>query len=210
MRHIRFSQSKLWLAPLFGILLSVALIFALLPQNVLAQTGMSGSTTTTSTSPAPPTVKTVTPTTNVTANSADLRGNLVDMGAAASVQVYFIYGLNTSYGNTSAAQAMTATGFFSINVVGLNPNTTYHYQVVAVNDTGKAQGSDASFTTPPIQSVTTSTTTNPPPNVPPTTSTATPPPVTTTAIAIATWRTSPTTKSSASSASTKFTELTYF
>jgi hypothetical protein len=136
----------------------VALVVALLPQNALAQTGTTGTTTTTSTSPAPPTVKTVTPTTNITSNSADLRGDLENMGLSSEVQVYFVYGTTTAYGSSSATQNMTSTGYFSIHIQGLTPSTTYHYQVLGINTTGEGQGSDVTFTTSAVTSSTTTTT----------------------------------------------------
>jgi hypothetical protein len=62
----------------------------------------------------------------------------------------FEYGLDTSYGSTTAvdnagsgATAVPATK----SVSGLQPNTTYHFRLVASNAAGETQGADQTFTT---------------------------------------------------------------
>jgi RHS repeat-associated protein len=149
--------------------------------NIITTSAVTSVTTTGTAAVATPYVKTVTPTTNVTANSADLRGDLINMGSSTKVQVYFVYGPTTAYGSTSATQDMTSIGFFSINIQGLAPSTTYHFQAIAVEDSGNYQGADVTFTTLSGQTVvpTTTTTTIPAPT------TTTPPIVTiTTAIVV--------------------------
>ena len=83
--------------------------------------------------------------TNVTATSATLNGNLTSLGGAGSVNVYFQYGLTTSYGSTTATQTKSSTGTFDAAISGLTPSTTYHFRAVAVGST--AYGSDVTFTT---------------------------------------------------------------
>ena len=82
----------------------------------------------------------------VTATSATLNGNLASLGGAGSVNVYFQYGLTTSYGSTTATQAKSSTGTFNAAISGLAPSTTYHFRAVAAGGT-TAYGSDMTFTT---------------------------------------------------------------
>jgi len=87
------------------------------------------------------------PATDIAADSATLNGTLDDLGAASSVEVYFEWGLDTSYGNETTPQTMTTTGLFSANLSGLDPYTTYHFRAKAVGD-GINCGQDKSFTPP--------------------------------------------------------------
>ena len=72
----------------------------------------------------------------------------------ASTVVTFHYGLTTAYGMTAPATQSPATGNTGIaaskTITGLTPNTTYHYQVVAVNAAGTTYGGDMTFTTSPV------------------------------------------------------------
>ena len=55
------------------------------------------------------------------------------------------YGTQTG---PTAAGSGTATSNASAAVVGLTPNTTYHYRIVAVNAAGTTLGGDQAFKTP--------------------------------------------------------------
>lgn len=77
----------------------------------------------------------------------------VDPGGA-STSYHFEFGETTSYGTSvpvpdsqigSSIQPAPVTTFLS----GLNPDTTYHYRVVATNDNGTTPGDDHTFTTYP-------------------------------------------------------------
>ena len=71
--------------------------------------------------------------TAITATTAMLNGNLVDLGTAPSASVSFEWG--TSSGSYSAQKflvSMTATGPFSFYLSGLTPGTTYYYRARAV------------------------------------------------------------------------------
>jgi len=61
--------------------------------------------------------------------SATLEGNLIQVGSNSPVSVYFNYGTTTNYGTTIAAStpSMTATGAFSVNLTGLQPEYYYHF-----------------------------------------------------------------------------------
>jgi alpha-tubulin suppressor-like RCC1 family protein len=63
---------------------------------------------------------------------------------------YFEYGTTTSYGSTTATQALgTGTNLvaFGIGISNLTRVTTYHYRVVASNSYASIFGADLSFTT---------------------------------------------------------------
>jgi hypothetical protein len=85
--------------------------------------------------------------TSVTASGATLNGNLTDLGANTSVQVYFQYGTTAAYGSTTTTQAKTSTGAFTATLSSLLSGTEYHFRAVAVGST-TVYGSDKTFTTP--------------------------------------------------------------
>ena len=69
----------------------------------------------------------------------------------AATTYYFQYGKTTAYGaQTGPANAGAGTKAVDVKapVVGLTPNTTYHYRVVATNVLGATVGTDRKFTTP--------------------------------------------------------------
>jgi len=105
-------------------------------------------TATAATPPAKPTVSTGTATA-VTQTSAKLRGTVNPQGSLTTY--YFQYGKTTAYGaQTGPASAGAGTKGVAVNadVVGLTPNTTYHFRVVATNVAGATVGTDKTFTTP--------------------------------------------------------------
>jgi subtilisin len=105
-----------------------------------------GNDATFTTSTTAPTV-TTSAATNLATTSATLNGNLTALGTAASVNVSFEWGLTTSYGNTTALQAKSATGPFSGNLTGLIAKTTYHFRSIAAGDGSAVYGDDMTFTT---------------------------------------------------------------
>jgi len=67
-----------------------------------------------------------------------------------STKVYFSYGTSQFYGTTTGTQQIgsgTTTVAVVAPIANLNPDTTYHFQVVAVNAGGVAFGGDQTFTT---------------------------------------------------------------
>lgn len=78
--------------------------------------------------------------------TATLNGSLVSAGTAASVTVYFEWGLTTGYGDTTMKESGIAGGGFSAELSGLAAGTTYHFQAIAVGD-GTVYGGDRAFTT---------------------------------------------------------------
>lgn len=81
-------------------------------------------------------------------NSAILNGTLVSLGGNSSVDVYFEWGLDTSYGNATSPQTLTAAGDFFDSISGLMAAGTYHFRAVADLGGGITfYGADAVFTT---------------------------------------------------------------
>ena len=83
----------------------------------------------------------------VTANSANLVGNLGSMGNATSANVYFDWGQTTSYGTSTTAFVKTAPGSYNTTITGLSPNTTYHFRTTATDGNITVHGDDYQFTT---------------------------------------------------------------
>ena len=83
--------------------------------------------------------------TTISANGATLNGTLTSLGGASSVNVYFQYGLTSSYTNSTSTITMTSPGSFSIPISGLSASTIYHFR--AITSGGSATGSDVTFTT---------------------------------------------------------------
>jgi len=105
-----------------------------------------------------PTVVTM-PATAISSNAATLNGTV--NANIQSTTVTFEYGLTTAYGTIVAGVPGTVTGTtvtpVSANITGLLPGNTYHYRVIGVNSIGTTNGTDMTFTTPPVLSVVTTT-----------------------------------------------------
>jgi uncharacterized protein YraI len=105
----------------------------------------AGNDMTFTTSSQTPTAQTLAATV-ITATSAQLNGALNPNGSALSA--YFEYGSSTGYGNrTLTGNFGTAAQNISFNLSGLNPNTVYHYRVVASTRQSSIPGLDQTFTT---------------------------------------------------------------
>lgn len=86
--------------------------------------------------------------TAVTANGAKLNGSVDPNGQSTSY--YFEYGTTRSYGSRSGDASAGSGGSsrnVSVDVGGLQPNTLYHYRIVASNASGVVSGSDRTFRT---------------------------------------------------------------
>lgn len=86
--------------------------------------------------------------TGVSYGSATLAGSVDPRGTNTSY--YFQYGPTKAYGAQTAladAGAGTAAVKVAVPVSGLQPITTYHYRLIAVNSAGAATGADRSFKT---------------------------------------------------------------
>jgi hypothetical protein len=88
---------------------------------------------------------------SVTFSSVILHGDIDAHGQ--STNYFFQYGTTKAYGAQTplaAAGAGTSSVAVSQSVVGLQPNTTYHYRLIGVGPGGAVSGTDRSFTTPKI------------------------------------------------------------
>lgn len=105
----------------------------------------------------PPTINSLSAT-NITSTSVTLNGK-VNPNYQGATEVYFEYGTTTSYGTTSTLSYIDGNTFWDItkNITNLNPNTIYHYRLVAKNDRVTATSDDMTFKTlgvvPTIQSI---------------------------------------------------------
>jgi len=121
-------------------------------------TGYGSVQTFTTGAPSAPTMETYNAS-GVTMTEATLGGKVVDNGGA-TVTVWFEWGLDTNYGETTTPQAGFFTGdelYEPLTDADLDPDTTYHFRVVGQNSQGTSYGADKSFTTsaPTAPSVTT-------------------------------------------------------
>jgi streptogramin lyase len=84
----------------------------------------------------------------VTSNSATVAGTVNTVGTATTYVVE--YGTTTNYGKSTSSHALKAGGTpasVSVPLSGLQPNTRYHYRLVAANTQGTTTGADRTFTT---------------------------------------------------------------
>ncbi len=86
----------------------------------------------------------------ITSSSATLSGT-VGKGFTTATY-YFRWGTTDAYGNSTPLGLLSdvqTAGTFVVfgDLAGLNPGTTYHYQLVATNSVGVAAGADQTFTT---------------------------------------------------------------
>ena len=91
---------------------------------------------------------------NITNTTATLHATLSDLGSAVTVNVNFEYGTDTGYGNLTDVQTLSAAGAFEANIIGLIPDTTYHFQANA-GGLSTVYGDDVTFTTLPAAVTTT-------------------------------------------------------
>ena len=120
---------------------------------VSATAGTTDGADQTFTTTTPPAVTTGSPS-SVTRSSATVSATVNPQGQ--STTYYFRYGTTNAYGlQTSPADAGSGTGGVGVHAsfFGLNPDTTYHYQVVAQNAGGTSFGADQTLTTTSSQAV---------------------------------------------------------
>jgi len=98
----------------------------------------------TPTATPPPTVVTLAAS-SITHGTATLNGTINPNGASSTV--YFQWGTDTNYGNTTTQTGVNSAEPFDAGITGLSPNTTYHFQIVATNGGGTSYGADTTFTT---------------------------------------------------------------
>jgi hypothetical protein len=106
--------------------------------------------------PVAPTVVTG-PSSAVGQTSATVAGTVNPNGSEVSA-CYFEYGTNMFYGSKASCSQTVGSGearvAASASLPGLNPDTTYHYRVVATNAVEPSYGADKTFTTESVPLVT--------------------------------------------------------
>ena len=116
-----------------------------------AQCPVAGSQVSVTTLPNPPTVVTGAAS-SVAQTTATLNATVNPNGGAVST-CQFQWGTTTSYGNTTSCAQAPGSGTSAVpvaaNLTSLNPNTTYHYRIVATNPGGTSDGTDETFTALP-------------------------------------------------------------
>jgi hypothetical protein len=86
--------------------------------------------------------------TNQAPHSATLNGTLTDIADAASVEVYFEYGIVTGvYTLESSHETLTTIGTFDIDVAYLNSSDTYYFRAVVTDGTTTSYGAELTFDT---------------------------------------------------------------
>lgn len=88
---------------------------------------------------------------SIEANSATLNGTVRPNGAPT--RYFFEYGTTTAYGSvTPTANAGSGSVDIPVSAAigGLEPNTTYHFRIVATNSLGTSIGEDTVFVTPTL------------------------------------------------------------
>jgi C1A family cysteine protease len=89
--------------------------------------------------------------TSIGAYAAVFHGNLISIGDSSQVLVFFRYGTSTAYNKSSLTMIRVSPGDFTIpSTDPLTPDTTYHFQAIAVgnyNNASPVYGSDLIFKT---------------------------------------------------------------
>jgi hypothetical protein len=143
-------------ADVSGLLPGAEYTICLIAHNSVGETAISAPVTFT-TLPAAPKIVSESAS-GVTAREATLNAQIDSNGA--ETHYYFQYGTTESYGEstplTKLDGALVAADTATATVSGLQPNTTYHYRVVATNSQtpGGKSGEDMTFTTPETPSTT--------------------------------------------------------
>jgi len=127
-----------------------------------AGTAYGSDVTFTTSDPVVPTLTTISPVTNITETTASGSGNISSNGGAIVTVSGLVWG--TSLNPTTALSTKTTDGWAiggpwtSIqDMTGLTPGTLYHYRAYATNSAGTAYGSDVTFTTLKVPTLTTPT-----------------------------------------------------
>lgn len=91
---------------------------------------------------------------NLSSDSVQLNGTLESLGDYSSLDVYFEYGTDTSYENTTSIQTISSDSTsFSDTIPNLVSCIEYHYRSVATDGSTYWYGSDSSFVTCDLQDV---------------------------------------------------------
>jgi Tol biopolymer transport system component/subtilisin family serine protease len=92
------------------------------------------------------------PASGLTDTCVTLNGNLIDLGIESSVKVYFEYGLNSTFNQSTEPQTKNTPGIFSAKIRDLVPDRIYYFRAKAEGGNGKvATGVKMVFATPTAQ-----------------------------------------------------------
>ena len=141
--------------------------YRLVAQNSLGAS--YGYDFTTSVPATPPTVSATPPTVSaapasaISTNGATLSGVANPQGLAAIYQ--FSYGTSTAYGSSTPSQQLSGSSDTAISqaLSGLQPGTTYHFTLTAINSAGTTTSPDQTFTTAQAPRLQTKSAASPPP-----------------------------------------------
>ena len=86
---------------------------------------------------------------SLTSSEATLNATIEASGEPADY--YFEYGTSQSYGSTTPEELYSTQA--EVSIIGLAPETTYHFRVVAKNQYGVSFGADSTFSTAPLASL---------------------------------------------------------
>jgi len=110
------------------------------------------------TTPAAPGIKVNTSAaSSVTGQSATFNGYLTSMGASSTAYVWFEYGTDTTYGNSTPQQSKGMPGSFSYSISRLQPGLTYYYRAAAFSNGYNVYGQYSTFQTTPSSPVSVTT-----------------------------------------------------
>jgi len=92
--------------------------------------------------------------TSITDTTATLNGSAIN-AAGDTTSVWFEYGSTDAYGEVTPASNYSVEGAItvSMDIVGLEQSTIYHFRIVIQNGVGITYGTDNSFTTPTTPTV---------------------------------------------------------
>jgi phosphodiesterase/alkaline phosphatase D-like protein len=84
---------------------------------------------------------------DISASSASLNGYITSFGSGGSANVWFEYGTDPSFGNSTPQQTMTTPGSFRFSVTRLMPGMTYYFRAAAYASGFTTYGQSSSFQT---------------------------------------------------------------
>lgn len=85
--------------------------------------------------------------TNISNNQATLQGYLRNVGGSGSTRVWFQWGYNANYGNTTNWQYLSGPSDFNFTISNLSSDTAYYFRAAAQNDQGTVYGNNFIFST---------------------------------------------------------------
>jgi hypothetical protein len=87
------------------------------------------------------------PATNILSTTCTLNGEIVSTGGENITEMGFDYGVTTLYSNSVVQSGSFGDVFFSSNITGLFPSTTYYYRLKVLNSAGWTYGKGQSLNT---------------------------------------------------------------